>query len=323
MKLIIQIPCFNEEETLATTLAALPRKIAGIDTVEWLVIDDGSTDRTVDIAVEHRVDHIVRLARNMGLAQAFRTGLEACLDNGADIIVNTDGDNQYCADDIPKLIEPILQHRADMTIGARPIDQIESFSASKKWLQKLGSAVVRTVSGTQVADSPSGFRAISRAAAFQLNVFNEYTYTLETVIQAGHKNLAVESVPIRTNPGAQRPSRLVKSIPSYVARSMLTIFRIFMVYRPLRFFSALAVLPFLVGSGLFARWLVLFLFVDPTRSRAPSLILAAVLLVVSTILFALGLLGEQLSVNRKLLEDMQLRMRLAQSGERGTRDRES
>jgi len=323
MKLIIQIPCFNEEATLGTTLAALPRKVPGVDTVEWLVIDDGSTDRTVDVAVEHRVDHIVRMPRNMGLARAFRAGLEACLEHGADIIVNTDGDNQYCADDIPKLIEPILDGRADMTIGARPIDEIESFSATKKWLQKLGSRVVRIVSRTQVADSPSGFRAIGRSAAFQLNVFNAYTYTLETVIQAGHKNLAVESVPIRTNPGVARPSRLVKSIPSYVFRSMMTIFRIFMVYQPLRFFSALAIPPFLLGSGLFVRWLVLFLFVDPTRSRAPSLILAAVLLVVSTVLFALGLLGEQLSVNRKLLEDVQLRLRLAEAGERDPRNRDS
>jgi glycosyltransferase involved in cell wall biosynthesis len=231
-------------------LAALPRRVPGFDTVEWLVIDDGSADDTVRVALENGVDHVVRHTRNQGLARGFMTGLEACLERGADVIVNTDADNQYNADDIPALVAPIVEHKADIVIGARPIQTIEHFSPAKKFLQRLGSWVVRAVSRTDIPDAPSGFRAISRAAAQQLIVFSGYTYTLETIIQAGQKNMAIVSVPVRVN-GDLRPSRLVKSIPSYIQRSIMTMVRIFVIYRPFRFFgmlgSAIFLLGFLIG----------------------------------------------------------------------------
>ncbi len=234
-KLIIQIPCFNEEETLPLALADLPREVEGFDVVEWLVIDDGCKDRTVEVARKHGVDHFVHFKKNKGLAKGYMAGLQACLELGADVIVNTDADNQYKADDIPLLVNPILCGKAELVVGARPIDGIEHFSFMKKNLQKLGSKVVRMVSNTKVEDVTSGFRAISRDAAMRLNVFNEYTYTLETIIQAGQKNMAVVSVPIRTNPYL-RPSRLMSSIPSYIRKSVVTIVRILVVYKPFRFF---------------------------------------------------------------------------------------
>jgi glycosyltransferase involved in cell wall biosynthesis len=245
-KLIIQIPCYNEERTLAIALAALPRSLPGIDRIEWLIIDDGSGDRTVEVARACGVDHIVRHPRNLGLARAFMTGLEAALKAGADIIVNTDADNQYEAADIPELLAPILQHRAELVIGARPITTTEHFSPVKKLLQKFGSWVVRRVSGTAVDDAPSGFRAISRAAATRLVVFNRYTYTLETIIQAGRQGMAIASVPVRTNEDL-RPSRLVKSIRSYVQRSLQTILRISVIYSPGRFFVSMALISGLAG----------------------------------------------------------------------------
>ncbi|QYO63387.1 glycosyltransferase family 2 protein [Leptolyngbya sp. 7M] len=265
-KLIIQIPCYNEERTLGITLSALPRQVPGIDRVEWLIINDGSRDRTVEVAKEFGVDHIVHFPTNQGLAKGFMAGLEACLRAGADIIVNTDADNQYCADDIPTLIQPILHGQADMVIGARPIWDTRHFSLTKKLLQNFGSWMVRLASNTNVPDAPSGFRAFSRQAAMQLNVFNSYTYTLETIIQAGQKGMAIASVPIRTNPNLRR-SRLVRNIPSYVFRSAMTILRIFMLYKPLRFFTWLGAIPFSFGTLLGIRWLLLFFLVDPTRSR--------------------------------------------------------
>ena len=307
MKLIIQIPCYNEEATLGLTLSELPRKIPGVDTVEWLIINDGSLDRTVEVAKEHGVDHIVNFEHNQGLAKAFMAGIEASLKAGADIIVNTDADNQYCAEEIPKLIKPILLGQAEVVIGARPIRKIKHFSPTKKFLQKLGSWVVRLASNTDIPDAPSGFRAFSRNAAMQLNVFNEYTYTLETIIQAGQKGMAIASVPIRTN-GYLRPSRLVKSIPSYIQRSILTIFRIFITYRPLRFFTILGGVPLTLGFLLCLRWLVLF-FEDTSRARAPSLILAAILILIGFQLWMFGLVADLMAVNRKLLEDVQLRLR--------------
>ncbi len=310
MKLIIQIPCYNEEATLGTTLAELPRQVPGIDEVEWLVIDDGSSDRTVEVAKNYGVDHIVSFEHNRGLAVGFMAGLEACLRAGADIIVNTDADNQYCAADIPKLVAPILRREAEIVVGARPIHDIAHFSPIKKLLQGLGSWVVRLASNTKIPDAPSGFRALSRTAALQMNVFNEYTYTLETIIQAGHKGMVITSVPIRIN-GDLRPSRLVKSIPSYIQRSILTIIRIFMVYRPMRFFTILGGLPFGAGLLLGLRWVILFLFDDPTRARAPSLILAAMLILVGVQLWIFGLVADLLSVNRKVMEDVQLRLRRA------------
>lgn len=305
MKLIIQLPCYNEEATLGLTLSELPRAVPGVDTVEWLIINDGSLDRTVEVAKACGVDHIVSFDHNQGLAKAFMAGIEASLKAGADIIVNTDADNQYCAEDIPKLIEPILRGEAEIVIGARPIQQIQHFSPAKKFLQRLGSWVVRIASKTKVPDAPSGFRAMSRNAAIQFNVFNEYTYTLETIIQAGQKGMAIASVPIRTN-GYLRPSRLVKSIPAYIQRSILTIVRIFMTYQPLRFFTVLGTLPFSLGFILCVRWLVLY---DPDRSRSPSLIVAAVLILIGFQLGMFGLVADLMAVNRKLLEDIQLRQR--------------
>ncbi|MFM7427595.1 MAG: glycosyltransferase family 2 protein [Elainella sp.] len=307
-KLIIQIPCYNEERTLGITLAALPRQLPGVDQVEWLIINDGSRDRTVEVAKEFGVDHIVSFATNQGLAKGFMAGLEACLRAGADIIVNTDADNQYCADDIPNLIQPILRGQAEMVIGARPIWETQHFSVIKKLLQNLGSSMVRLASGTDIPDAPSGFRAFSRNAAMQLNVFSRYTYTLETIIQAGQKGIPMTSVPIRTNPNL-RKSRLVKSIPSYVFRSAMTILRIFMLYKPLRFFTWLGSLPLGLGLLLGLRWLLLFFFVDPTRSRAPSLILAAILILIGFQLWMFGLVADLMAANRRLLEENRLRLR--------------
>ncbi|NEO26566.1 MAG: glycosyltransferase family 2 protein [Kamptonema sp. SIO4C4] len=320
-KLIIQIPCYNEEATLGLTISQLPRKISGVDTIEYLIINDGSIDQTVEVAKACGVHHIVNCEYNQGLAKAFMTGIEASLKAGADIIVNTDADNQYCADDIPLLIDPILRGEAEMVIGERPISQTKHFSPTKKFLQKLGSLVVRMASNTKIPDAPSGFRAFSRSAAMQLNVFSEYTYTLETIIQAGQKGIKVTSMPVRTNEDL-RPSRLVKSIPVYIRRSILTIFRIFMTYRPLRFFAALGIVPFTLGFLLGVRWLILFIWVDPTRSRAPSLILAAILIIIGVQLWVLGLVADLMAVNRKLLEDIQLRMRRSEIDSTAKRNRE-
>ncbi len=307
-KLIIQIPCYNEERTLGITLSALPRQLSGIDCVEWLIINDGSRDRTVEVAKEFGVDHIVSFPTNQGLAKGFMAGLEACLRAGADIIVNTDADNQYCAEDIPLLIQPILLGQAEMVVGSRPIWETKHFSTFKKLLQNLGSSMVRLASSTDIPDAPSGFRAFSRSAAMQLNVFSRYTYTLETIIQAGQKGIAIASVPIRTNPNL-RKSRLVKSIPSYVFRSATTILRIFMLYKPLRFFTALGSLPLSLGMLIGLRWLYLFFFVDPTRSRTPSLILAAILILIGFQLWMFGLIADLMAANRRLLEENRLRLR--------------
>ena len=314
-KVIIQIPCFNEEETLPITLKDLPRSLPGVDKVEWLIIDDGSTDQTVKVARQLGVDHIIRHTNNRGLARAFMTGIEASLKAGADIIVNTDADNQYNGADIPLLIWPILDKEAEMVIGARPIEEIKHFSLLKKALQKFGSKVVRIASRTTVDDAPSGFRAFSRHAAIQLNVFTEYTYTLETIIQAGQKNLSILSVPVRTNEELRR-SRLVKSIPSYVWRSMLTIGRIFMTYRPFRLFAMLGSVPFVIGVGLGIRWLLLqYVLENGTRQHEPSLILTAILILLGAQLWIFGLVADLHAVNRKLLEDIQIRLRSLELGD--------
>jgi glycosyltransferase involved in cell wall biosynthesis len=323
MKLIIQIPCYNEEATLGLTLSELPRQLPGIDEVEWLIINDGSRDRTVEVAQACGVDHIVNLQSNRGLAKSFMAGIEACLQAGADIIVNTDADNQYCGADIPKLIAPILAGDAQIVIGARPIQQISHFSPIKKFLQKSGSFVVRLASQTQIADAPSGFRAISREAALRLNVFNQYTYTLETIIQAGQKGLVITSVPIRTN-GFIRPSRLVKSISNYVQHSILTILRSFMTYRPLKFFMMLGSVPFSLGFLLCCRWLFLFWGIigdDPAKPRVPSLILAAILILIGVQLWIFGLIADLMGVNRQLLEDIQLRLRRREYESKSKSDR--
>ena len=308
MKLIIQIPCLNEAQTLHIALADLPKQIPGIDTIEVLVIDDGSRDDTVAVAKANGVHHVVGFRQNQGLARAFMLGLESCLARGADIIVNTDADNQYNGADIEKLVRPILDGEADFVIGARPIASIEHFSPIKKLLQHLGSGIVRRVSGTDVADAPSGFRAISRDVALMLNVFNGYTYTLETIIQAGQHNMHVVSVPIRVN-GDLRPSRLVRSIPNYIKRSMVTMFRIFIVYQPLRFFLTVSVFPLLAGLVIGGRFLWYALVHGNGSGHVQSLILAAVLLIVGFLTFLLAILGDLLSVNRRLLEELQQRER--------------
>ena len=308
-KVIIQIPCYNEEAVLGLTLAQLPRTLPGVDAVEWLVIDDGSNDRTVEVARSNGVDHVVGFPRNKGLAAAFMAGLDAALRAGADIIVNTDADNQYRAADIEKLVRPILEGRAEMVVGARPIDEVAHFSAAKKLLQKLGSWVVRVVSNTDIPDAPSGFRAISREAAMRLNVFNSYTYTLETIIQAGQKGIPVTWVAVGVNRD-ERPSRLVKSIPSYLLRSISVILRIFMIYRPLRFFLVLGSIPFGIGFLLGLRWLILvYLFADPTRTYLPSLILAAILLLIGVQTWIFGFIADLMAANRTLLEEIRLRLR--------------
>jgi len=307
MKVIIQIPCFNEEQTLAITLGALPRRLQGVDLVEWMIIDDGSNDRTVEVAKAHGVDHIVRLPCNQGLARAFMMGLDVSLSAGADIIVNTDADNQYCAADIPKLIEPILAGRAEIVVGARPINEIEHFSLIKKFLQRFGSYVVRITSKTDIPDATSGFRAFSREAAMKMNVFNQYTYTLETIIQAGQKNMAIVSVPIRVN-GYLRPSRLVKSIPSYVRKSIVTIARIFIVYKPFRFFMTTGAFIFLMGFLLGTRFLFFYL-TGSGKGHIQSLILTGILLGIGFQTMLVAFLADLFSVNRRLLEDIQFRLR--------------
>jgi glycosyltransferase involved in cell wall biosynthesis len=305
-KLIIQIPCLNEEESLPVTLRALPRSVAGFERVEWLVIDDGSKDRTVEVARAHGVDHIVSLRHTQGLAKGFMAGLEACLKHGADVIVNTDADNQYDATCIPDLVRPILAAEADMVVGARPIAEIAHFPLLKKLLQWLGSWAVRVASGTQAPDAPSGFRAIHRDAAIQFMVYNDYTYTLETLIQAGRKGIRVTSVPVRVN-GDLRPSRLVKSIASYVSRSILTIFRIFLVYKPFRAFLFFGILLSAPALALGVRYLWLLAAGAP-GGHVQSLILAGILFTGGFISFALAIIADLLAINRTLMEDVRVRL---------------
>lgn len=305
-KLIIQIPCFNEEESLPITLGDLPRKIEGVEVVEWLIIDDGSSDKTVEIAKKHGVDHIVRHIHNLGLARAFMTGIDACLRLGADIIVNTDGDNQYFGGDIPKLIQPILNQSAEIVVGERPISTIEHFSVTKKYLEKIGSWFVRKVSRTNIPDAPSGFRAFSRDAAMHIRVFNEYTYTLETIIQAGQKNMAITSVPVRTNK-ILRKSRLFGSIWGYIKKTVPIILRIFMTYQPFTFFVTPGVFLSAFGFLLGARF-IYFLAIGQGSGHIQSLILSAVLMILGGLLILVGLLADLISVNRKMLEQIDYRI---------------
>ncbi|MEO8364593.1 MAG: glycosyltransferase family 2 protein [Pseudoxanthomonas sp.] len=300
MKLVIQIPCLNESGTLAIAINDLPRNVAGFDQVEWLVIDDGSSDGTADLALQLGVDHVVRHPVNRGLATAFMTGLDTALRAGADVIVNTDADNQYDASYIPVLTAPILDGTADIVIGARPIADTEHFSWIKKRLQHLGSWAVRMASKTDVIDAPSGFRAISRSAAIKLNVFNPYTYTIETIIQAGLSNLRVKSIPVKTNPDL-RPSRLVKSISSYVRRSLITILRVFITYRPLYFFFVFSLAVSIPGLILGLRFLY-FYWTGSGVGHVQSLILASLLVILGALIALCGLLADLISVNRKLLE---------------------
>ncbi len=307
MKLIIQIPCYNEEATLELTYRDLPRHIKGIDKIEYLIINDGSKDRTVQKARELGFHHIVSFKQNKGLAKGFMAGLDACLHLGADIIVNTDADNQYCGADIAKLVRPILNQKADIVIGERPIDETEHFSWQKKKFQHLGSWVVRVASGTDIPDAPSGFRAYSREAALRINVMNEYTYTLETIIQAGHNKTAMLSVPIRTNPET-RPSRLFSSMWKYIKRSATVITRSFLMYKPLKFFSIVGGILILIGALIGVRFLI-FMAMGDGQGHVQSLILTAILIMMGFQTITIGLLGDTIAANRKLLEDIQYRVR--------------
>jgi glycosyltransferase involved in cell wall biosynthesis len=307
MKLIIQIPCFNEEHVLAETLADLPRQVPGVDEVEWLVIDDGSSDGTVNVAREGGVSHVVRLTNNKGLAAAFQAGLDASLKLGADIIVNTDADNQYKGADIPKLVTPILAGEADMVIGDRETDQVEHFSPLKKRLQRWGSAVVRRASNTNVPDTTSGFRAYNREAALQMSVVSKFTYTLESIIQAGKQTIAIDHVPIRTNPKT-RESRLFPSMWAYVRRNTASIFRIYALYEPLRVFMAAATVTALVGAVIWARFLWFF-FSGEGGGHIQSLILGSTLFIVAVQFAALGVLGDILAGSRVIQQRILERVR--------------
>jgi Glycosyltransferases involved in cell wall biogenesis len=305
MKLIIQIPCLNEAETLEIALNALPKEIEGIDKIEYLIINDGSKDNTVEVAKKWGVHYIVNFKNNKGLAKGFMAGLDASIKNGADIIVNTDADNQYEGEDIEKLVRPILNGTADIVIGERPISEIEHFSPIKKVLQKFGSWVVRKVSKTNIPDAPSGFRAYSREAAMRMNVINEYTYTMETIVQAGRNKMAIESVPIRTNPEL-RESRLFSSIFGYVKKSMLTIIRAFLMYKPLKFFVTLASVLLTIGFGLGIRFICFFIQGNGD-GHIQSLILASMMIIIGVMTAIVGLQADIIAANRKLLEDIQYR----------------
>lgn len=307
MKLIIQIPCYNEANTLEVALNDLPKEISGIDVIEYLIINDGSSDNTVEVARNWGVNYIVDFKVNKGLAKGFMAGLDACLRNGADIIVNTDADNQYCGADIEKIVRPILDGKADIVIGERPIDQTEHFSWLKKKLQHLGSWVVRKASNTDIPDAPSGFRAYSREAALQMNVVNEYTYTLEQIVQAGRTKIAITSVPIHTN-GELRPSRLFHSMFGYIKKSVLTIIRAYLMYKPLRFFSVLGCVPFAMGMILGIRFLFLLLK-GGGQGNIQSLILCSMLILIAGMIWVIGLLADVIAANRKILQELQKRIR--------------
>ncbi|MDR2409397.1 MAG: glycosyltransferase family 2 protein [Bacteroidales bacterium] len=315
MKLIIQIPCYNEEEMLERTIGDLPRRIEGVDIIEYLIVNDGSADKTVEVAERAGVHHIVNFNRNKGLARGFAAGIDACLRLGADVIINTDADNQYRGEDIERLARPILEGKADIVIGERPIGQTAHFSPLKKKLQRFGSWVVRVASKTSVPDAPSGFRAYSREAALRLNVINEYTYTLETIIQAGRNKMAIMSVPIRTNP-QMRESRLFKSMWAYTRRSASVIVRSFLMYRPLAFFCILSLFFFVPGFIYITRFLW-FYFTGQGGGHIQSLVIATMLILLSVVSLIAGLQADLMAANRRILEDIQYRMRKSESGGRG------
>jgi glycosyltransferase involved in cell wall biosynthesis len=307
VKLIIQIPCLNEEHTLPKTLEDLPKQIEGIDCIEILVIDDGSRDKTVEVAKSLGVHHVLQFTNNKGLAKAFISGIDQSLKLGADIIVNTDADNQYFGGDIVKLIQPILKKDADIVVGDRQVETIRHFSPIKIFLQKFGSWVVRQLSGTEIPDATSGFRAYSRDAAMQLNVVSDFTYTVETIISAGKKNLAIAHVPVKTN-AKLRESRLFPSIRVYLQRTLVTMLKVYSMYRPLRLFTLAGGTTFLLGFAIGCRYLFFF-FMGQTEGHIQSLILSAILLIVGFQIIMMGIAAELISVNRQLLEDIQLRIK--------------
>jgi glycosyltransferase involved in cell wall biosynthesis len=308
MKLIIQIPCYNEEEMLPKTLQDLPRALPGVDEIEWLVVDDGSTDRTPEVARMCGVDHIVHLRHNRGLAQAFLTGVEAALCLGADLIVNTDADNQYSGQDVAHLVAPILAGEADIVVGDRGVATLVHFPRLKRWLQRMGSWVVQKASGVNIPDATSGFRALSREAALRTLVFSEYSYTLETLIQAGARQMAVKYVSVRTNPQT-RPSRLMRNVPQYLMQSVATILRTYTLYRVLRVFLALGGSMIVIGLLLGIRFLYLFIIGHGAAGHVQSLILTAILLIVGFQVCLIGLVADLISVNRKILEEILYRIR--------------
>ena len=307
MKLIIQIPCLNEETTLPQTLKDIPENIEGIDSIEILVIDDGSTDKTVEVAKSMGVHHILKLTNNKGLAKAFISGVNQALKLDADIIVNTDADNQYFGGDIAKLIQPILRKEADIVVGDRQVETIRHFSPMKIFLQKFGSWVVRQLSGTLIPDATSGFRAYSRDAALQLNVVSDFTYTIETIISAGNKNLAVTHIPVRTNKKL-RESRLFPSIRVYLKRSLVTMLKVYSMYRPLKIFTIAGGATFILGFIIGCRYLFFF-FMGQTEGHIQSLILSAILLIVGFQIIMMGIAAELIAINRQLLEDIQVRIK--------------
>ena len=313
MKLIIQVPCLNEEHSLPKTLEDLPKQIEGIDSIETLIIDDGSTDKTVEVAKKLGVHHVLQFTNNKGLAKAFIAGINQSLKLGADIIVNTDADNQYFGGDIVKLIQPILKKDSDIVVGDRQVETIRHFSPVKIFLQKFGSWVVRQLSGTEVPDATSGFRAYSRDAALQLNVVSDFTYTIETIISAGKKNLAIAHVPVKTNTKL-RESRLFPSIRVYLQRSLVTMLKVYSMYRPLRLFTLAGGTTFLLGFAIGCRYLFFF-FMGQTEGHIQSLILSAILLIVGFQIIMMGIAAELISVNRQILEDIQVRIKKDELGE--------
>lgn len=302
MKLIIQIPCYNEEETLEVTYNDLPKQIDGIDVIETLIIDDGCTDKTVEVARRIGVDHIVSFNQNRGLAKGFAAGIENCLKLGADVIVNTDADNQYCGADIAKLVEPIVKKQADVVVGDRQTDKIAHFSTGKKMLQRMGSSVIRSLSKTEVRDAVSGFRAYSREVAMRINILSEFSYTIENIIQFGNQKYKVASVPIRTN-GKLRESRLFKSIPDFIGNQMKTILRVYASYRAIRVFTILGLLTMLPGLFLISRF-VLYYFKGHGDGHIQSLIAAAILINIGFLVFVIGIIADLISNNRKMLENV-------------------
>ncbi len=307
MKLIIQIPCYNEEQTIAKTLKDLPKSIPGIDVIETLIIDDGSNDRTVEVAKQHGVQYIVKLTQNLGLARAFAAGIDKCLSLDADIIVNTDADNQYKGSDIPRIIKPILDGKGEIVVGNRQIEKIKGFSWTKKLLQKLGSYIVRKVSQTKIPDTTSGFRAYSREAAMQMNIISTFSYTLETIIEAGQKDIPIVSIPIETNK-TERPSRLFKSNWYYIKRSIATIIRIYTMYQPLRVFFYSGLVSLLFSLALIGRYFF-FMILGEGKGHIQSVILAGILFLLGLLLFMFGLLADVVASNRKILEDTLYRIK--------------